>query len=348
MASDLYNALASDVGGTEDQYLSRDPYYTAGRSVANWNMQPENSSQAVYMPILQGLLSGFLMNYGKSNAKQSAWEDYSSSPMLQSLSKSYDIAPNDSEVNGIGPVANGGTYAEALRHDYTRDTPTEDWSIKTGKQDLLIAALTAQAQEEEKKKKEAILQELATYAEKKKIDAKFKNGEGDGGDGSGGGGGKGLGQAKTDSLLTEKAVADKADSLAKKLEDSKMTYAEFRLARNFSGFDKLKIDQEATDLADKLLRSRSGQAASVQEQEKLKQMILGDWTSTPEDVAKRIRNFAGMTRDGIRAQLEGAEALKTGGTKGLAESLDARVTSEEPRYEIRTLNGKRVKVLIGQ
>lgn len=144
----LYDALYGTQGSEQD-YLAQDPYFTGARSVAQWQMKPQNDSEAIWMPALQGLLTGVLGGMGRENARQAMWDDYRSSPLLQAYTS--DIAKS------VGPLASGDAYATALEnydtHNYTSDAAPEGWNARTGKGDLIMAAIAEQAVKEEEQKK---------------------------------------------------------------------------------------------------------------------------------------------------------------------------------------------------
>ncbi len=129
--TDLFSSLAGGLGD-EAYYLSQDPFFNAGRSVSGWQYQPTTNAEAMWMPALQGLLAGSLSGYGKEQARQQAFEDYSSNPLLAALA--------------------GETYKA--------ESAPEDWTIRKGKNDLQTAILGQSLAYEDEKRKAAFRDDI--------------------------------------------------------------------------------------------------------------------------------------------------------------------------------------------
>lgn len=125
----LADLLAGNIG-TDQQYQAQDPFFLAGMNIAKTPLAaPQDNTQALLLPALQGLLSGGLIGYGKDQARQAQYKDYSASPLMQALSSSQNI----------GPVADAGTYANELTHSYGQETAPAGWTGKIGQSDLITA-----------------------------------------------------------------------------------------------------------------------------------------------------------------------------------------------------------------
>ena len=131
MATSLEQLLAGSYGGT-DSYLKKSPWAQAGAQIMQIEAPvAQTNAQAFSIPFIQGLLGGGLMGYGKKQATQQAFEDYSKNPLLK------------------------GTYASG-------EMP-EGWSADTGRADLLQGLVRAEAErkaEAEKAKQQAKIEAL--------------------------------------------------------------------------------------------------------------------------------------------------------------------------------------------
>lgn len=152
----LYDALIGDL--SEKDYLSTNPYYLSGYGVGQMQLpKPTSNAEAIWGPVLQGALGGALRGYGQYNANQSAFTDIANNPLMKSLTQN------------IGPVASGDTYGQMLDPEiqaYAKGEMPDNFTIKQGKNDLILAAIQKEiADKEEEKKQEAkarIIQSLAT------------------------------------------------------------------------------------------------------------------------------------------------------------------------------------------
>jgi hypothetical protein len=89
--SDIYNLLALSQRGT-DHFLKNDPFYGSAINIAKMQIpEAETNTQAFLGPMLQGLLSGGLANYGKQNAYDKGYEEARANPLLRSL-QGYESA----------------------------------------------------------------------------------------------------------------------------------------------------------------------------------------------------------------------------------------------------------------
>lgn len=139
-SSSILDALMGNYGDTND-YLSQDPFFVSGIGLAKGPIaEPKNNTEAWLLPALQGLGSGLLMGYGRSNANNTAYKEYKSSPLLAALQRtSYDV-PTQKEQGLID------------LHDYTQEEAPEGWTPKIGRGDLAAALMGQQIQQERAQK----------------------------------------------------------------------------------------------------------------------------------------------------------------------------------------------------
>lgn len=137
----LLSALMGGVGDESD-YLAKDPFALAGRSVGTWNMPaPKNNSEAWLMPIIQGGLMGALGGYGRSQAQQAQYGD------MQSLVQSPLLAgalAQDPELSAM----------------FSGEERPDNFSSKAAKNELLLAALKQTGIDEYERKKQDTADEL--------------------------------------------------------------------------------------------------------------------------------------------------------------------------------------------
>jgi hypothetical protein len=266
-----------------------------------------------------------MIGYGKDQAQQTAYDAYRDSPLLAAL-----------QPKNIGPIADGSAYGAALELPYVSPDAPEGWTAKQGKTDTLLAALTRQS-EDEKAQKRAELQAQFDFnfspamieAEANKAGAieAAKKGQG-----------REIPTVLVGELADQKAIVDEARSLGKTLVSSKDSWADLRKAEMFSGFDEAGISSRISDLADRVLRSRTGTAAPVSEQNILRKIIAGDKTVTPQQAGNLILKFA--EREASNAKSKAGLAL----SGDISGAFDAPIeTSRVPEGFIstgRTYKGK--------
>lgn len=324
MGLSLYEALAGGLGN-EQQYQSQDPYLMGGLSILKSpTPAPRTNSEAILLPLLQGLAGGAMMGYGQSNANNTAYADYKASPLLAQLAGQQNI----------GPVANGALYANELLHDYSSPTAPEGWTPKIGQQDLGLAALTMQAQQEDAQKKRQAQEELKAKVDlalnpeirQAKIDDTIATEAGKAGVTAA----KpvGLPASMVGTLAEQKAIVDEAQSLGTVLKNSGQSWGSLRASEAFTGLDDSGISLRIADLADRVLRSRSGAAAPVVEQNKLKKIIAGDKSVSPQQAGELILKFADRERANAKSQIDLVTTL--GGAAGIAKAFEAPAAPPTP------------------
>ena len=114
------------------------------------------------------------------------------------------------------------------------------------------------------------------------------------------------------SLAESKAIADSADEVAGALKKSGKSWADLQSEKMFSGLDKDGIQQRIADLTDRVLRSRSGSAAPLAEQAKLKKIIAGDFSAGPDQIANLLSKFADLERSKANSEIDVLEAAASG------------------------------------
>lgn len=308
----LYDALIGNYNPQD--YLSEDPFYMSGARLAQTQLpKPTSNAQAIFGPLLQNLAAGTMMGYGKQSAYQSAFDDVRQSPLMASL------------TSNIGPVANPDQYANML--EYSGDVMPNDWTPKRAQGDLILAAIQKQAADEEKLKKLEAQEKLVNTLAQKNLmlsDGKIVAMPGAAEAVAGltkaeelakveaqGQKPKEIPTSLINELADQKSLADGARALATQLEESKMSWAELRLAKNFSVLDKDGKALAMEDLADRLLRTRTGAAAPVAEKKSLQKIATGDWTVGPQQAAALLRKFADREEASARSQLEVAGTTKS-------------------------------------
>lgn len=122
MAS-IYDLL---IGKSQGEYYANDPFFTGGLSLARTpTPQARTNAEALWMPALQGLLSGGLIEYGKQQANKTAYDDHRS--LLGML---------------------GGERSAPVP-----DVMPEGWTVDNGQQSLMLEVLRKQQDDELAQKK---------------------------------------------------------------------------------------------------------------------------------------------------------------------------------------------------
>lgn len=94
------------------------------------------------------------------------------------------------------------------------------------------------------------------------------------------------------------ADASAFSNLAKDLADDIRkisSYPEYRAIKAFSGIGDEQLKSRTLDIADRLVRTRSGMATRGAEDEKLEKIALGDLTAGPQEVANILERLANDT-----------------------------------------------------
>jgi hypothetical protein len=121
---------------SQEDYLASNPLFSAGRGISQIQLQPTTNSEAIWQPLLQGLLAGGLGGFGQRQARDSQFQDTKASPFIASQLKD----PAALEVN------------PSLKA-YLSESAPESWSPRQAKTDMLSALLTQQNMQDQQAKK---------------------------------------------------------------------------------------------------------------------------------------------------------------------------------------------------
>lgn len=321
MANPLLQALMGDLGEDAD-YRAQDPFFMAGRSAGGWQYQPQTSSEALWMPALQGLLSGALTGYGKESSRQTAYDDARLSSLLQGKS----LRPTGAEFGPLGAK-------DALVHDYTQEDAPEGWTPKIGKADMVFQALREEKRMEAEAKAEELREKFATefgpeaIAGARDLAQAKKAGELSA---EGGTGRLDLSAPMTEALSKSKSIIDETRHIAGLLDASGPSWIDFRTQKAFSGADKEGIAMLILNATDRLARSRSGAALNKEESKRLDRIMAGDLSATPAQVASLLRKLADAEARAVTSQLEFVNAAKRGTLEDLKSMLAGSGASSGP------------------
>ena len=104
--------------------------------------------------------------------------------------------------------------------------------------------------------------------------------------------------------LLVKGIIDEATRIGITLKTGGKSWAALRGAEMFSGLDDDGISSAISDLADKVLRSRSGAAAPFQEVQKLRKVVAGDRTVTPQEAGELLLKFANREKQNAISKID--------------------------------------------
>lgn len=334
----IYDLL---VGKTQEEYRMENPFFQAGVNLRQPMARPQTNAEALWVPALQGLLSGVSLGVGKQQADETAYGDYRKNPLVAALSGEAEMLP------------------EAM---------PADWTANDGRQNLILKALQKQnADEIAQTEAEQLAKFNATYgpdatrakaaqavgvreallpvleqeqAMKGKLNPTGTKIDLD----------MGMGQASRDKILEQKALAEDAFAIADTIKREKPTWAEMRAGSWFSAFDKTGVAQSSMDLADRLIRSRSGATAPAPEKADLQKIVSGDFSAGPERVAEILTKFARREAENARSKLASSkgedvladlEALANRDRVSLSNSIGGNVPAGAVPTG-RTMGGKPV------
>ncbi len=147
--ADFSSPFATDYF-TEEEYLANDPWYGTGAGISKIKMPEfQSDKEAILYPLLTGLLGGALRGYGKQNAMEKAWKDYSTDPLLAGTYTpvpELELTPEQTQAFSM--------------HDYRSNAVPEGWTPKLGRADLLRKALERKASSDMQEKLALKLAEL--------------------------------------------------------------------------------------------------------------------------------------------------------------------------------------------
>lgn len=128
-----------------------------------------------------------------------------------------------------------------------------------------------------------------------------------------------------------KALVDMAGKLATDLESYKggsvKDYIKLQGAKAFPGLDENQIGQRLANLADKVMRSRTGAAAPPAEAAALKKIIAGDFTASPAIVQKLLRSFAAEEAQSVLSKARLGKQLASGDMSQMETDLERAISA---------------------
>lgn len=270
----LFNALLPN----QEELLAQDPFYLGGvGALRSQTAAPRNSTEAFLLPIMKGFGSGALMGVGEGRVEQKM------APSYESL---------------IGAL--------------TGDAYTFDGAEK-GQSDLLAALM---GREERQAQQSALADVLADVQKRELMLPIFEREQAIKGkinpEGTSVKVDTGFGAASADKLYEQKAVIDEALAIADEVKRSGLNYAQLQAGSMFSGLDPDQINARISNLADKVLRTRTGASAPEPERQGLKKIIAGDFSAGPETISALLNQYALGEASAIKSKLKAAESLKGG------------------------------------
>ena len=138
--------------------------------------------------------------------------------------------------------------------------------------------------------------------------------------------GKQLPAATVSEIADSNVVIDEAARIADELEKGGgadlSSWIKLQGAKTFSGLDETGIQARLSNVADKVMRLRTGSSAPAAEAKSLQKIVAGDFTASPRHMAKLLRNFAASEAQGIKSKLSLANTLASGSTKSFEDKLD--------------------------
>lgn len=132
--------------------------------------------------------------------------------------------------------------------------------------------------------------------------------------------GSGLPPSMIPALADSKALIDEARGVAEQLGSVK-SWSDLQKMQAFSGLDTDGINARISNLADQVLRSRSGAAAPDSEKAALRKIVAGDFTAGPTQAARLLNKFADAEARSVVSQVDFANKLGGGGIEEIKTSL---------------------------
>ncbi len=313
--SALFAALPS-----EEQYLSRDPLYSAGANIGRLPQQQYDNPWASFlMPVGQGLASGALMNYGREHAMDTAHNDY-----IQMRSQIPD-ADFQADPYSTPEDVRGSILAEALK-----EGRPEDWTIQQGRGDLISRSIAAEAVREKELQSAKIRDELlktlqgkgmtidedgqlvplGNYAKIEADAAAMKKKAELGAEGPGKIVDK-IPAAMFEKFGGSKAVIDEARVIAKNIDGLKTSWTELQAGKRVSGFDKEELNASILNVVDVLGKNRSGASLNSTEEKTYNEIL----NLMDEISSKRLKSRLSTSKLGL------VEAAATKGIAGMKEAF---------------------------
>lgn len=331
MAS-LYDFLAQGTPSEAETY-GLDPFWNAAKSVSSWKLQPQTSSEAIYMPAIQGLLQGFLAGVGKNNVTEDLFDEYKKLPGMQSVLMGR---PDDA---AFGPL----TSADAAIADtpmYLSEDAPAGWKPTRGKADYIQTLLAQEVKQEEASKKQAFQDEveakIQAAIDPRVIDAERKKKELDEPDWF-----EKAPSAVQTQILGAKSTTDELYKLGQDLEKLNLPKGVFSVARKIGGLDANLAQGKLNSMLGNLVRL-SGDVGNATEQEQARQLqaTLGNWTASSADAAKLTFQAANLHRSLTERKTQAAKVAYGGGGDSLLRELSKPLGAEGSSAEEKTVGGR--------
>lgn len=264
---------------SESDYLADNPFMMAGRGLSQIQVQPRTSSEAWWMPAVQGGLSGLLGGYGRASARDSQFQDTKVNPLITAQLKD----PSALEAN-LSLAA------------YLSESAPESWSPRQAKTDVLSALLTQQAVQDQQAEKAKLAAQLKAKIEER------TNPELQAAEAAQIGLNEAAKAANTpvkpvvipaaseEKLAASSAAVDEMRALASDVENK--SWKELKLAQNISAADTSGIGLRIRNLTDVLGKARSGASLNATEEKAYKKMIAGDFSADGKVMASTLRKLA--------------------------------------------------------
>jgi hypothetical protein len=292
MAIDLVGLLTGN-NSLENQYQANDPWYQAARGIGGLQLAPAtNNTEAFLLPFLQGATAGGLAGYGRHNAQETAYKDISSA------------------LNNIGYKPS--PIADALAADqiqYGLDEMPENFSIKASTPDLLLALSQQSAKQEAAAKKAEALALLnpEIAAAKASFEKHVAQGTAEG-KRAGEGGSANIPAAIMGEVADQAGIVQEARAIGAELKTSGKSWSDIQSAGMFAGLDEDGAAARVADLADRVMRSRTGATAPPAEAAAIRKFIAGDRTVGPQQMANLLEKFAEREAANAKAKLKVASS----------------------------------------
>lgn len=280
------------------------PYMMMGQSLtqtAPAMAQFDNPWASVAATGLSSLLGGALMGYGADYANK------------------QDIAGNQRYLQAMRSLDVG--LPQGLEAGMT-DTDPEVRKLSSGLADALLKSDLASKADASKrmtdykfdlsKMQEQSGLDLARQLEieKKRAELKPNNAAAN------------LPAAMTAQLAKSKSVIDEALNIAKDLDGVK-SWTDLQSIKRFSGLDRQGVGLELKNLADRFARARTGAAMNASEVKLYNDLVGGDITAGPGQVANLLKKLADAESRTAVSELGFVDTLNKSGISGLSESLRA-------------------------
>ena len=302
---DLMSLLTGGGNALEQQYQAADPWYQAGRGISQVQFgAPRDSTEAFLMPFLQNSLAGGLTGYGKSQANETAYGDISK--MLGGLG--YESPTSDP----YAMAAKAGSIEELLGSDaisspmqYGLAEAPEGFTIKGAMPDIALALSNKQAQQEAAAKKAEILDKLKIESSPEALEAaRLIEQNKASGKKSGEGTSAAIPAAIMGEVADQAGIVEEARAISAGLRTSGKTWADIQKAGMFAGLDEDGVAASVADLADRVMRSRTGATAPAAEAATIKKFIAGDRTVGPQQMANLLEKFADREANNAKAKIK--------------------------------------------